>query len=39
MKSAEAAGGIGWLMWNPGNEYWAAWRAIPPVTAVASSSR
>jgi hypothetical protein len=30
-KSAEANGGVGWLLWNPGNDYWAAWRAFPVV--------
>jgi hypothetical protein len=30
-KSAEANGGVGWLLWSPGCEYWAAWRAFPPV--------
>jgi hypothetical protein len=28
-KSAEANGGVGWLLWNPGCDYWAAWRAFP----------
>ena len=30
-KSAEANGGVGWLLWNPGCDYWAAWRAFPAV--------
>jgi hypothetical protein len=30
-KSAEANGGVGWLLWNPGCDYWAAWRAFPVV--------
>ena len=30
-KSAESNGGVGWLMWSPGCDYWAAWRAFPVV--------
>jgi hypothetical protein len=30
-KSAESNGGVGWLLWNPGCDYWAAWRAFPVV--------
>jgi hypothetical protein len=30
-KSAEANGGVGWLLWNPGCDYYAAWRAFPVV--------
>ncbi len=30
-KSAEANGGVGWLLWNPGCDYNAAWRAFPVV--------
>jgi hypothetical protein len=30
-KSAEGNGGVGWLLWNPGCEYWPAWRAFPVV--------
>jgi hypothetical protein len=37
IKSAESSGGVGWLMWNPGNDYWAAWRALPPAAAAAAS--
>jgi hypothetical protein len=29
-KHAEANGGVGWLMWNPGCEYGAVWAAFPP---------
>jgi hypothetical protein len=29
MKSAESNGGVGWLLWNPGNDYEPLWRAIP----------
>jgi hypothetical protein len=28
-KAAEESGGKGWLLWSPGCEYWAAWRAFP----------
>jgi len=27
--SGDAAGGTGWLMWNPGQEYSYAWTAVP----------
>jgi hypothetical protein len=27
--SATANGGVGWLLWSPGCDYWAAWRAFP----------
>jgi len=30
IRSVEAAGGQGWLLWHPGGEYSNAWRAIPP---------
>jgi hypothetical protein len=30
-KSAEGNGGVGWLLWSPGCDYWAAWRAFPVV--------
>jgi hypothetical protein len=30
-RSAEKAGGVGWLMWSPGCEYGAAWSGFPPV--------
>jgi hypothetical protein len=30
-KSAEANGGKGWLMWNPGSEYSMVWKAFPVV--------
>jgi hypothetical protein len=29
IKSAEASGAVGWLMWDPDNSYWAVWRALP----------
>jgi hypothetical protein len=28
-RHAEAAGGTGWLMWNPGQDYSYAWQVIP----------
>jgi hypothetical protein len=30
VRHAEANGGTGWLLWNPGQDYGIAWRAIPP---------
>ncbi len=30
-KSAESAGGVGWLMWSPGCEYSAVWGGFPKV--------
>lgn len=29
IKSAEAGGATGWLLWDPDNSYWALWRALP----------
>jgi hypothetical protein len=29
IRSAETSGAVGWLMWDPGNNYWAVWGAIP----------
>jgi hypothetical protein len=29
IRSAESNGSVGWLMWDPGNNYWAVWRAVP----------
>jgi hypothetical protein len=31
IQSAEANGGTGWLMWDPDNNYWAVWAALPVV--------
>jgi hypothetical protein len=31
IRSAEASGATGWLMWDAGNSYWAVWRALPVV--------
>jgi hypothetical protein len=31
IKSAEASGAVGWLMWDPENSYWAVWRGVPVV--------
>ena len=28
-RQAEANGGAGWLMWSPGNDYYAAWLGFP----------
>jgi len=33
IKSAETSGAVGWLMWDPQNNYWAVWRALPVVAA------
>jgi hypothetical protein len=33
IKSAETSGATGWLMWDPGNSYWAVWTGIPKVQA------
>jgi hypothetical protein len=37
LKSATENGGTGWLMWNPGQDYDYAWRAVPKKTQVASA--
>ena len=31
IRSAEANGATGWLLWDAGNSYWAVWRALPLV--------
>jgi hypothetical protein len=36
IKSAEKSGAVGWLMWDPGNSYWAVWAALPLVPAGGS---
>jgi hypothetical protein len=33
VKSAESSGAIGWLLWDPGNNYWAVWKGLPKVPA------
>jgi len=33
IRSAEANGAVGWLLWNPSNTYWAVWDALPKVDA------
>jgi hypothetical protein len=30
-RQAVAGGGIGWLMWNPGQAYGDAWKGLPPI--------
>lgn len=30
IKSSNDAGGSGWLMWNPGQNYGYTWEAVPP---------
>lgn len=37
IHSAEASGAIGWLMWDPDNNYWAVWRALPVIAHPADS--
>lgn len=32
MKTSDDAGGRGWLLWNPGQEYDVSWRATPKAT-------
>jgi hypothetical protein len=29
IKSGNAAGGVGWLLWNPGQNFEVSWRALP----------
>jgi hypothetical protein len=31
IRYAEEGGGVGWLMWDAGNNYWAVWKALPEV--------
>ena len=35
---AEEHGGVGWLLWAPSCNYWAAWQAWPAKTAQAASA-
>jgi hypothetical protein len=37
-KSAESAGGVGWLLWHPGGDYGAAWPAFPKLAAAGGST-
>lgn len=39
IKSAETSGAVGWLMWDPGNSYWAVWGALPRVSADPAAKR
>jgi hypothetical protein len=39
IKSAEKSGAVGWLMWDPGNSYWAVWGALPLVSAAAPAKQ
>jgi hypothetical protein len=36
--SAETNGGVGWLLWSPGCDYWAALRAFPVTTKKATGA-
>ncbi|MDP9002981.1 MAG: hypothetical protein M3O46_23055 [Myxococcota bacterium] len=38
IRSAEAGGAIGWLMWDPDNNYWAVWRALPVIEQRAADA-
>jgi hypothetical protein len=31
VRTSDKAGGVGWLLWNPGQTYTVAWQALPPV--------
>lgn len=33
IRSSDEAGGEGWLMWNPGQDYGATWQAVPAARA------
>jgi hypothetical protein len=44
IRSAEASGAVGWLLWDAGNSYWAVWSALqggrgapPPARDVTAS--
>lgn len=39
IKSAEKSGAVGWLMWDPGNSYWAVWGALPLVATTGPGRR
>jgi hypothetical protein len=39
IRSAEASGAVGWLMWDPDNNYWAVWRALPVIAPSPGLSR
>ena len=36
IRSAESNGSVGWLMWDPDNNYWAVWRAVHVVANPAA---
>jgi hypothetical protein len=38
-KQAESSGGVGWLMWNPGQAYPEAWRGLPIVQPAAEPAK
>ncbi len=38
-KQAESSGGVGWLMWNPGEAYPEAWRGMPIVSPSAEGAK
>jgi hypothetical protein len=35
-RGAEANGGVGWLMWSPSNDYYAAWLGFPAQEPLAA---
>jgi hypothetical protein len=39
IRSAEANGAVGWLMWDPDNNYWAVWRALPVLVKGKSTAQ
>ena len=39
IRTGNANGATGWLMWNPSQEYGFAWAAVPPKQPTAVSSR
>jgi hypothetical protein len=39
IRSAEAGGAVGWLLWDPDNSYWALWQALSPSSPDAGSDR
>jgi hypothetical protein len=39
IRTGNAAGATGWLMWNPSQEYGYAWAAVPPRPAPAASDK
>ncbi len=38
IHDAEANGSVGWLMWDPSNDYWAVWSGVPVVAKAAPAA-